>query len=241
MTSTDLEDQMYKGPHDEPPSYSTIAPCAPPATYTSGLPVLSGQMNWVPPGLENLTQLNQLTVREKFSVSQGWARTFDVLDPVGLRLFQAKQEYRCCGPMYNVKISDNSDREMIEVIQECSCTCTQQAQVYGLSRNLLGSVRLHMNSFVTHLSLLNPVNEVLLLIIGPSFQTNIFGNVTFEVKSRDEQHVVGMIRNESEQLSVSFPLDLDVTVKALLLGGSFFLEFLINQRRRQMRNRRNSH
>ncbi|XP_063305898.1 phospholipid scramblase 3-like isoform X2 [Pelobates fuscus] len=237
MAFSGVEDHLYQGPHERPPNYSTIAPYAPPVTYPSAPSIGPMLINGVPAGLEYLTQINQMTVRAKFSVSQGWGRMFDVLDPVGQRLFQAKQEYQCCGPVYNVKISDNSDRDVLELIQECACTCTRQLQVYSLTGDLLGSVRLHLDSFVTHLSLRNPADEVLLLIIGPSFQTNIFGNSNFEVKSRDEQHVVGMIRNESEQFSVYFPLDLDVTVKALLLGGSFFLESFIYSRRRQMATR----
>lgn len=80
---------------------------------------------------------------------------------------------------------------------------------------------------VTHLSVMNASQEVVLLILGPSFQTSIFGNSTFEVKSRDEQHVVGVMRMESGNYVVSFPLDLDVTIKATLLGAAMYLDNLI--------------
>ncbi|XP_066444721.1 phospholipid scramblase 3-like [Eleutherodactylus coqui] len=76
--------------------------------------------------------------------------------------------------------------------------------------------------------------EVTLLILGPSFQNNIFGSSTFEVKSRDEQHVVGMIRTDSDQLLVTFPLDLEVTVKAMLLGAALYLGDLIKEKRRNL-------
>uniref|UniRef100_A0A8C5P8L6 Phospholipid scramblase n=1 Tax=Leptobrachium leishanense TaxID=445787 RepID=A0A8C5P8L6_9ANUR len=195
------------------------------------------QIKAVPIGLEYLLQLNQLAVREKFSVSQGWGRMFDVLDAVGQRVYQARHEYQCCGPVYNVKIMDNGEREVLDIIQECACTCTRQVHVHSFGGNLLGNVKLHLNSFVTHLSVMDPSNNVVLHIVGPSFQTNIFGNCSFEVKSSDEQHVVGMFKNESDFL-VSFPMDLDVSVKALLLGACFFLESCINTHRVFLTNRK---
>lgn len=116
----------------------------------------------------------------------------------------------------------------------------------------IGSVKLHWNNLVTHLSVLNASQEVVLLILGPSLQTSIFGNSNFEVaqaegggggvavidlpvlgvgdpcvspqvKSRDEQHVVGVMRMGSGNFVLSFPLDLEVSLKAVLLGAVMFL------------------
>lgn len=115
----------------------------------------------------------------------------------------------------------------------------------------IGSVKLHWNNLVTHLSVLNASQEVVLLILGPSLQTSIFGNSNFEVaqaeggggvavidlpvlgvgdpcvspqvKSRDEQHVVGFMRMESGNFVLSFPLDLEVSLKAVLLGAVMYL------------------
>uniref|UniRef100_A0A8C5LTJ0 Phospholipid scramblase n=1 Tax=Leptobrachium leishanense TaxID=445787 RepID=A0A8C5LTJ0_9ANUR len=192
------------------------------------------QIKAVPIGLEYLLQLNQLVVREKFSTFQGQSRFFDVLDPAGQRILQATQESLCCEPFYNLKITDNHNRELLEIVQECECTFTKQVYVYVLGVNLIGMVKLHLNSFVTHLSVMNPSQDVMLHIIGPGFQTNVFGNCCFEVKSRDEQHVVGMIKTENGQFFLTFPLDLDVSVKALLLGGCFFLDNLISLHKRQL-------
>ncbi|KAM8972733.1 phospholipid scramblase 3-like [Pelodytes ibericus] len=241
MTTTDDDQNLYKVSQDQPPSYNTIAPYAPPAAYPPAAPYSDvPNIKGLPVGLEYLAQINQLCLKERFTVSQGWGRSFDVLDSVGQRLFQAKQQIQCCGPIYDVKIVDNSQREIMQLLESCACTCTKQMQVYSMQHHLLGYVKLHWNSLITHLSLITPNNEVVLLVVGPSFQTNIFGNPSFEVKSSDEQHVVGMIKNENEQFFVSFPLDLEVTVKALLLGACFYMESLIYSKRKQLLNRRNS-
>ncbi|XP_018431227.1 PREDICTED: phospholipid scramblase 1-like [Nanorana parkeri] len=87
----------------------------------------------------------------------------------------------------------------------------------------IGSVKLHWNNLVTHLSVMNANQQAVLLILGPSLQTSIFGNATFEIKSLDEQHVVGVIRMASGYSNISFPLDLEVTLKAVLLGAAMYL------------------
>ncbi|PIO31436.1 hypothetical protein AB205_0063930, partial [Aquarana catesbeiana] len=43
------------------------------------------------------------------------------------------------------------------------------------------------------------------------------------VKSRDEQHVVGMIKGEGNQYTVTFPMDMEVTMKAVILASCFYL------------------
>ncbi|XP_053320195.1 phospholipid scramblase 3-like isoform X1 [Spea bombifrons] len=233
----------HKAAPDEPPGYNTIAPYAPPDAYPPAAPIRSVDstvLKGVPPGLEYLIPVNQLSVRERFTVSQGWSRSFDVLDAAGQRMFQATQRVQCCGPVYDVMLTEPGGRDALHLLENCGCTCTRRIQVYDQAGGLLGYVQLHWSSMITHLSVMNQSSEVILLILGPSFSTNIFGNVSFEVKSRDEQHVVGVIRNENEQFMVTFPADLDVTAKALLLGGCFYLDSLIYSKRKELLNRRSN-
>uniref|UniRef100_A0A8C5LY78 Phospholipid scramblase n=1 Tax=Leptobrachium leishanense TaxID=445787 RepID=A0A8C5LY78_9ANUR len=168
-----------------------------------------------------------------------FGRNFEVLDSAGRSLFQASQDYQFCCPTYHVKITDNSQREVLTLQQQRACCISREIEVISLGGIFLGRIKLHLNAFVTHLSVISPENIVLLQVIGPGFQTNVFGNSSFEVKSPDEQHVVGMFRYENSQFILSFPLDLDVGVKALLLGGCMFLDTLLyGARARMMRQRR---
>ncbi|XP_053319085.1 phospholipid scramblase 2-like isoform X2 [Spea bombifrons] len=227
-------------PYDAPPSYDTIAPHALPVSYPPPASIPGAvQAKGVPPGLEPLIQVAQLSIQEKFSVAQGMRRSFDVVDSAGRRIFQVTQRVEYCVPVHHTEIRDNSSRLAMKLVQDTCCTCTTQTQVFGRGR-LLGYVKLHTSSAITHLSVLTAAAELVLIIVGPSFQSSIFGNASYEVKSRDEQHVVGVIRRENEHFLVSFPVDLDVVVKALLLGGCFYLDSLITSTRAQLLNRTSS-
>lgn len=61
--------------------------------------------------------------------------------------------------------------------------------------------------------------------------------MVFEVLSRDEESIVGQISkqwggflqegfSDADNFGVSFPMDLDVKVKALLLGAVFLIDFM---------------
>ncbi|XP_073421038.1 phospholipid scramblase 2-like [Dendrobates tinctorius] len=244
MSFKDSSSPQTRLPEDEPPSYSLIAPYAPPVTsapsappsYQLDTPVLKG----LPPGMEHLLQINQLIVKEKFTVSQGRNFTFDVLNHVGQRLFQAFQHVACSAPLYDVKIKDNSGNDVLQLLQNFCCTCTHQMEVHCPPGRPAGFVKLHNNLMVTHLSIMNSSKEVTLIILGPTFQDSIFGNATFEVKSQDEQHVVGMIKMEGDHVLVSFPLDLEVMLKAILLGSSLYLNHFIKCSRMNLQRRARS-
>ncbi|XP_056408203.1 phospholipid scramblase 2-like isoform X2 [Hyla sarda] len=227
-------------PQDEPPSYNLIAPYAPPVTCPPSAPLDHAIVKGLPPGMELLLQVNQLIVKEKFSVSQGLGSSYDVLNHLGQRLLQTDQNIGCCCPVYDVSFRDNSGNDVLKLLEARSCTCTPQISVTCLSGAPVGFVKLHVNHLVTHLSVMDSSNKVILLILGPSLRDSIFGNSTFEVKSRDEQHVVGIIKMETDHVLVSFPLDMEVAVKALLLGSSLFLSHLIKLARRNLRTRSNS-
>lgn len=146
----------------------------------------------------------------------------------------------CCGPLYDVTIMDNGGTQVIQLLENCGCTCTREVEVQCPPAHPIGSVKLHWNNMVTHLSVMNANKEVVLLILGPSLQTSIFGNSNFEVKSRDEQHVVGVMRMESGNCVVSFPMDLDVTIKATLLGAAMYLDNLILNKKKYVERKARS-
>ncbi|XP_053574385.1 phospholipid scramblase 1 isoform X1 [Bombina bombina] len=238
MSSTEFDNPLPKVPAEDPPSYHTVSPSVIQPTAAE-LEEVGNLLKGVPPGLEFFAQINQFCVREKFSVSQGWStRTFDVLNSTGQKIYHAVQLNHICGPLIDLKIKDNSGNDVVDLIENCKCSCDRQMEVRLSQGNPIGYVHLHWNALVTHISLLNANKEVVLLIIGPNFNTVIFGSSSFEIKSKDEQHVVGMINHEAEQFIASFPNDLEVTVKAVVMGACFYLDTAIQQKRRQMQNRR---
>ncbi|XP_018430367.1 PREDICTED: phospholipid scramblase 1-like [Nanorana parkeri] len=230
------------GHPEDPPSYNAIlATDVSPMTYSSPPHTAGGEViKGVPPGLQYLLQINQLSIHERFSVSQGRARSFDVLDHRGQRIYQANQHVECCGPTFDLRVRDNRADDVMGVTVSNGCGCSRQAHVTLSTAGLIGSVAFPSNAFITHLSIMSPSNEVLLLILGPSLKISIFGSVTFEVKSRDEQHVVGMIRNEGNRYTITFPKDMEVTMKAMLLASCFYLDALIYDQKRDIADRPSS-
>ncbi|XP_075062238.1 phospholipid scramblase 2-like isoform X2 [Mixophyes fleayi] len=234
--------QFPTAPQEEPPSYNSIAPCAPPIMYPPAAlnPALHNmEFKGGPPGLQHLLQISQFSVMEKFTVAQGLNRNFEVLDQMGQRIYQAEQLIQCCGPLYNLKIRDNSGQDVMEATESFGCRCHREMEVFNASAEFLGCANVHINLMVTQLSIINSSREEILMILGPAFQTSIFGNITFEVKSRDGECVVGIIKCENNQMMASFPMDLEVTVKATILATCFFLDALIlSERKRVARQRR---
>ncbi|PIO32715.1 hypothetical protein AB205_0109030 [Aquarana catesbeiana] len=155
---------------------------------------------------------------------------------MGQHMYQATQDVECCGPIYDLKVRDNAGQDVMAVLENGACRCSRQMEVIIPSYGVVGLVTFHWHSLMTHLSIMNQSKKVVLLILGPSFQTSIFGDIIFEVKSRDEQHVVGMIKVEGNQYAITFPMDLEVTMKATILASCFYLDSMIYSKKRVVAN-----
>jgi len=85
--------------------------------------------------------------------------------------------------------------------------------------------------------------EPVLRIEGPFCPCSCCGDVEFKVVSLDDQEV-GMITKQwtglgkeaftdADNFGISFPLDLDVKVKATLLGALFLIDFMFFETQNQ--------
>ncbi|XP_078524617.1 phospholipid scramblase 3-like [Lissotriton helveticus] len=236
--------EPIKGTEPSPPTYSSINPPGPtniplqsqtfPVTQQTAIVPYMAEIPGVPQGLEYLTQIDQVVVREKFSSGQTWGRNYELLNILNQKIFSARQEVQCCGPLYNLHLTDNNNKEVMQLLVHCKCTCSPDIEIHCPPGNIIGYSVWNWSAFVTSLSIQNATRQTVLVVVGPGFQQNIFGDVSFEVKSNDETQTVGMIRRESGQFAVQFPLDLDVNIKAVLVGSSFFLDAEIYNRRMKM-------
>lgn len=82
------------------------------------------------------------------------------------------------------------------------------------------------------------MGEVVLRIKGPLCTMNMCGDVEFKVKSVDSEHDVGKISkqwsglaremfSDADYFGITFPMDLDVKMKAVMLGACFLIVSLI--------------
>ncbi|XP_078525186.1 phospholipid scramblase family member 5-like [Lissotriton helveticus] len=192
----------------------------------------------LPPGLEYLTQVDQLLINQKRQRTFRTLSEYEILNAATQRIFHAKEERECWGPRFDIKIYDNAQRAVLHALLPRNyCSCEDELEVYSpTSGGLIGSVIKRWDPFSSSFSILNSAKEALLKVVGPGATMAAFRDVNFEVKTSKESLTVGRIARvwrglRSELLSydhysVQFPLDLDAKVKALLLATGLYIDYL---------------
>lgn len=83
----------------------------------------------------------------------------------------------------------------------------------------------------------NAAHETVLRIEGPACRWRCCSDVVFQVLSKDGLHQVGKITKQwsgllkeaftdADNFGVSFPMDLDVSIKGVLVGAAFLIDFM---------------
>ena len=91
-------------------------------------------------------------------------------------------------------------------------------------------------------SILDQTGETVLRIEGPACTFGFCGDVEFKVLSADGETEVGMISkqwsgvlkegfSDADNFGISFPIDLDVRMKATLLGALFLIDFMFFEKK----------
>ena len=121
------------------------APGAPP-----GMAPPVAQIPGVPPGLEYLSQVNQLLVKQKVELLEAFTgfetqNKYLVVNAMGQQVYMAKEHSdccarQCCGPIrpFEMRLTDNHGNEVIHLERPLACTsccfpcCLQQMEASGL-------------------------------------------------------------------------------------------------------------
>lgn len=208
-----------------------------PVPYMAALPN-------IPPGLEYLTQVDQILIHQKrYSMFQ-YCSEFEILNSVSQKIFHAKEEKECCGPLLDVRVYDNSQSHVLHLLLPSNfCSWSVELEVYSpTSGCLIGYIVKNWEAFSISFSILNIAKEEVLRVVGPGFAMAAFSDINFEVKTGNESHTIGRItrvwrgfRKEmfsaNDHYSVQFPIDLDAKVKALLLSTGIFIDHLYYEQR----------
>ncbi|XP_036452634.1 phospholipid scramblase 2-like [Colossoma macropomum] len=208
-----------------------------------------------PPGLEYLTQIDQLLVHQKMELIEaifGWETNnqYIVKNSVGQQVFLAAEQTdfctrMVCGSMrsFVLHLQDNMGREVLTLTRPLKCSsccfpcCLQELEVQAPPGSPVGYVMQNWHPYLPKFTIKNERREAVLKIVGPFCDCNCCSDVNFEVMSLDEASVVGRISKqwtgmEAEMLTdadnfgVRFPMDLDVKVKAVILGACFLIDFM---------------
>ncbi|XP_018400791.1 PREDICTED: phospholipid scramblase 1-like isoform X1 [Cyphomyrmex costatus] len=236
----------------QPPQPIVTAPPPQPDAPTSPPGGWSPPNMTYPPGLEYLMDLDYLFVNQSIELLQaftGWETknkyvisnsrgepVFYMVEDSGICWRLCMGKYRSC----EFSIYDKHQREVLHMIRPYRCTgcccpcCLQVLEVYS-GNVLLGSVTEEWSLWRPKFYIRDASGQPVLMIKGPLLRFCI--DVIFKVKSIDQKHRVGTIQKQwsgfaremftvSDKFGINFPRDLDVKIKAVLLGACILIDFM---------------
>nr|XP_040125859.1 phospholipid scramblase family member 5 isoform X2 [Ictidomys tridecemlineatus] len=175
---------------------------------------------------------------------------YEIKNGLGQRIYFAVEESICfnrtfCSTLRSctLRITDNSGREVITVnrplrCNSCWCPCyLQELEIQVPPGTVVGYVAQKWDPFQPKFTIQNANKEDILKIVGPCSTCGCFGDVDFEVKTMNEKLTIGKISKywsgfvndvftNADNFGIHVPADLDVTVKAAMIGACFLFDFM---------------
>ncbi|XP_074838986.1 phospholipid scramblase 3 isoform X3 [Carettochelys insculpta] len=242
-------------PQPPPQAYGDPPSQHPHAAITPYLPVSSS----IPPGLEHLAQIDQVLIQQKVELAEALvgfegANRYELWDVQGRRLFQAEEQSdcctrNCCGSLRRLGLSltEPGGRPVLRLLRPLKCAscwcpcCLQELEVQCPPGTTIGHVVQTWHPFTPKFSVQDAGKQTLLRVLGPCCVFRCGGDVNFEVKTSDESRSVGRISKQwggllkevftdADAFGIQFPLDLDVKMKAVLLGACFLIDYMFFER-----------
>ncbi|CAB3377823.1 Hypothetical predicted protein [Cloeon dipterum] len=227
----------------------------PPAGGENWMQAPQGPAN-CPPGLEYLTMIDQLLVHQEvelFEVMTGCetANQFSIKNSMGQKIFSAKESSgclvrNCCtNRPFNMKIYDNFGNMVIHLhrpfaCQSCWCPYwLQTMEVTAPPGTLVGTVEQDWTILTPHFSIKDAAGNFVLKIKG---FYSFCGDVEFKILSADGVREIGKISKQwsgifreaftdADIFGISFPMDLDVRMKAVMLGACFLIDAMFFEKK----------
>ncbi|XP_036404243.1 phospholipid scramblase 2-like [Megalops cyprinoides] len=209
----------------------------------------------VPPGLEYLTQIDQILIHQKVELLEAFIgfetnNQYEIKNSLGQKIYKAKEKNdcctrNCCGSLrsFDMKIKDNMDREVIRLVRPFRCAscwcpcCLQELEVQAPPGTTVGYVVQDWHPCIPKFSIQGASHETLMKLEGPCFACNCCGDVNFELKGKDGGKPIGRISKQwsgllkevftdTDNFGIQFPMDMDVKMKAVLMGACFLIDFM---------------
>lgn len=209
-----------------------------------------------PPGLEYLSMIDQLVINqtvEMLEVFSGFetANKYKVKNSVGQMVFLAVEESECCARnccgnlrKFEMRLVDTTSRQVIHLKRPFACQsccfpcCLQKMEVCAPPGVVVGYVEQNWNPLFPSFSIKNASDDVVLTIKGPLCTSSCCcSDVKFRVRSANGNAKVGKIYKQwsgvvkevltdADNFVVTFPMDLDVRIKAVLLAACFLIDMM---------------
>ncbi|XP_053682934.1 phospholipid scramblase 1-like isoform X2 [Sabethes cyaneus] len=237
-----------------PPPQMAAAPVAAGQQATGGWMTIPQGIPNCPPGLEYLTSIDQLLVHQKVELLEAFvgfetANKYTVKNTLGQKVYWAVEDTDCCtrnccgaARPFDMKILDYYQNEVLHFNRPLRCQscwfpcCLQTMEVSAPPGNVIGTVEQDWSIFTPQFSIKDQSGNTVLRIEGPFCTFSICGDVEFKVVTNEGSQVgkiskqwSGFAREaftDSDHFGINFPMDLDVRVKATLLGALFLIDFM---------------
>lgn len=238
-----------------PPAAAGYAPPGGPGYGAPPPQAMGMQALNVPPGLDYLLQVDHLLIKQKVELMEALLgcegrNKYKIYNGAGQEIYKAEEENDCCtrnclGPNrpFDLEITDQQGNELIHLYRPLRCTSCffpcflQVLEVYSPPGTLVGTVEQEWSILEPKYSVKDAEGNVVLRIEGPMCTFSICGRyVEFNVLTPDGSTEVGKISKQwpgllkeiftdADVFGINFPMDLDVRMKAVLLGAVFLIDF----------------
>uniref|UniRef100_A0A8C2FYN4 Phospholipid scramblase n=1 Tax=Cyprinus carpio TaxID=7962 RepID=A0A8C2FYN4_CYPCA len=174
---------------------------------------------------------------------------YEIRNSMGQNVFYAVEENdcltrQCCGPLrsFTIRILDNFGQEIITVSRPLKCMscffpcCLQELEIQAPPGNTVGYVLQQWHPFLPKFTIENEHREPVLKLQGPFCGWSCLPDVDFEILTMDEVSIgkiskqwTGLLREaftDSDNFGIQFPMDLDVRMKAVMIGACFLIDFM---------------
>lgn len=190
---------------------------------------------------------------------------FTIMNPSGQQIYYAFEKTscwvrNCCGPIrpFDMQIVDNSQNEIIHLYRPLACTsccfpcCLQSIEVSSPPGTIIGTVHQKWRIFCPTLAIKNRQGKTVLKVEGPCIKQILCcgacnKTVDYYITLPDGTHI-GKISKEwthwvretftdSDYFVISFPMNLDVRLKAVIIGACILLNAMYYERQRSSNER----
>ncbi|XP_008067307.1 phospholipid scramblase 1-like [Carlito syrichta] len=208
-----------------------------------------------PPGLEYLTQVDLILIHQKLELLEvlfnfETNNIYEIKNRFGQRIYFAAEDTDCCTRYccgncrpFTLRILDNGNQEVMTLKRPLRCDsccfpcCLQEVEIQAPPGVPVGYVTQTWHPYLPKFTIQNGKREDILKITGPCCVCTCATDTNFEVKSLDEQVVVGRISKhwsgilrevftDADYFGIQFPLDLDVKMKAVMIGACFLIDYM---------------
>lgn len=209
-----------------------------------------------PRGLEYLANVDSFFIRRRINLSDTFSRyeannTYSIRNSGGQKIYNAIENTNFCTRNYcgsirpfHIQIFDQTKQEVLHMYRSLACMscwfpcCLQRVQVSAPPGQTIGSIEQEWNMLRPSFRVLNGSGDTVLRIEGPicvCAQWFCF-RIDFNLVSLSGENVGKISKKftsftremftDASFFGITFPKELDVLSKAVLLGATFLIDFM---------------